>query len=77
MSVLGIVLGLLLTISAPTWLFVGLASIAPPVHMFSQLRCTYSLSIFSALWRTVVLLFFASMALTLFVTGVVMLEVTH
>ena len=38
----------------------------PPVHMYRQLRGAYGLSRFSALWRTVALLTFASIALTLF-----------
>lgn len=41
-----------------TWLQVpaGLA-FAPPVHIFFQLKDAYALSVFSALWRTVALLF--------------------
>lgn len=68
---------MLLTIQAPKWLFVLLATVVPPTHMFAQLRSAYSLSIISALWRTVLLLWFAFVTLTLFVVGVVMLEVTH
>lgn len=46
---------------------------APPIHMFSQLRHAYQLSIFGAVWRTIALLFIAfisllayAMAVTLF-----------
>jgi hypothetical protein len=38
----------------------------PPIHMYRQLRGTYALSRFSALWRTFVLLIFASIAATWF-----------
>jgi Protein of unknown function (DUF3667) len=48
----------------------GLTGIAllvvPPVHLYRQLRGAYNLSRFSALWRTVMLLFFANIALGLF-----------
>ena len=37
-----------------------------PVHMFAQLKGTYGLSVFSALWRTVFLLMFCVIAVTLF-----------
>lgn len=47
-----------------------------PVHMFAQLKGTYGLSIFSALWRTVALLFFAILASTLFVLAIIMLGLT-
>jgi len=40
----------------------------PPVHMYKQLRGAYSLSRFSAAWRTVALLNFAFMAGGLFFT---------
>ena len=42
------------------------AVVIPPVHMYRQLRRAYDLSQFSALWRTLVLLIFASIALSLF-----------
>ncbi len=47
-----------------------------PVHMFAQLKGTYGLSIFSALWRTVALLFFAVLASTLFLLAIIMLGLT-
>jgi hypothetical protein len=40
--------------------------LVPPVHIYRQLRGAYQLSRFSALWRTAMLLWFASIALTLF-----------
>lgn len=51
------------------------ASIAAPVHMFAQVKGAYGLSTFSALWRTVMLLLFCSLALALFLAAVVMLGV--
>jgi hypothetical protein len=54
---------------------VGLLAI--PVHMFAQLKGAYSLSIFSALWRTVFLLFFCNIVIGLFVTAIVYLGLGH
>jgi hypothetical protein len=47
-----------ITITAITFL--------PPIHMYRQLRGAYRLSRFSALWRTFMLLMFASIAASLF-----------
>ncbi|MBX9576156.1 MAG: DUF3667 domain-containing protein [Caulobacteraceae bacterium] len=47
-----------------------------PVHMFAQLKGTYGLSTFSALWRTVALLFFCFLASTLFLLAIIMLGLT-
>lgn len=54
---------------------VGLAAI--PVHVFAQLKGAYSLPIFSALWRTVLLLFFCNIVVALFVTAIVYLGLGH
>ena len=77
MSLLTIALQLLLTAGAPRGLSVLLFELAPPVHMFAQLRGAYSLSIFSALWRTLVLVVLACIALFLFLLGIIALEVMH
>jgi hypothetical protein len=46
---------------------IGLAiTFVPPIHMYRQLRGAYSLSWFSALWRTAMLILFAVWAATLF-----------
>ncbi|QNM82457.1 DUF3667 domain-containing protein [Sphingomonas sabuli] len=45
----------------------------PPVHMYRQLRGTYDLSRWSAAWRTVMLLLFASLSLGLFGTLLVLI----
>ena len=42
------------------------ALLAPPVHMFAQLRGAYSLRKRSALWRTIALMMFAFIALVAF-----------
>ena len=47
--------------------FIGLAIfLAPPVHIYRQLRGAYALSWFSALWRTAALLVFALVAAIIF-----------
>lgn len=66
MMFLVVVLSLCLTIDAPAWIFGTLLMVAPPVHMFAQLRGAYSLRKRSALWRTIALLTFAGVALTAF-----------
>lgn len=47
-----------------------------PMHMFAQLKGTYGLSTFSALWRTVALLFFCFLTSTLFLLAIIMLGLT-
>ena len=49
--------------------------IVPPVHMFMQLRGTYALSTFSALWRTLALLSICGTAFVLFLAFVVMMVI--
>jgi len=46
----------------------------PPLHMFLQLRGTYGLGTFSALWRTVVLLGVAGTAFTVFLGFIVIVS---
>jgi hypothetical protein len=48
-------------------------TLIPPVHMFVQLRGTYQLSIFSALWRTVALLFICGTAFSLFMLFIIVM----
>lgn len=67
MMFLVVLLSLCLTVNAPYWIFATLLLLAPPVHMFAQLRGAYSLRKRSALWRTIALLTFAGVALTAFV----------
>lgn len=74
MSILFLALGALGRMSG--W-FAGalgmVGTFAVPVHMFAQLKGAYCLSIWSALWRTVFLLFFCLFVSTLFVLAVVYL----
>jgi hypothetical protein len=48
------------------WLFGFAITFVPPIHMYRQLRGAYSLSRFSAAWRTFALIVFASLAASLF-----------
>ncbi|WFL75994.1 DUF3667 domain-containing protein [Altererythrobacter arenosus] len=47
------------------WVFTALA-IIPPVHIYKQLRGTYGISRFSALWRLILLLVFVVVILLMF-----------
>ena len=78
MAMLLMVMVLAGTVSA--WLggiviFAGMLAI--PVHVFAQLKGAYSLSIFSALWRTALLLMFCNIVIGLFVTAIVYLGLGH
>lgn len=53
------------------------AALIVPVHMFAQLKGAYSLKIFSALWRTLALLFFCNIAASLFIVSIVYLGLGH
>lgn len=44
-----------------------------PLHMFSQLRGAYGLTLFGAAWRTLILLMFCVVALTLFILAILWL----
>lgn len=61
----------------PTWdgVIAALILLAPPVHMFFQLRGTYRLSSFGALWRTVALLFITLTTSIMFVVFIVSMGV--
>ncbi|OYQ31517.1 hypothetical protein CHU95_20445 [Niveispirillum lacus] len=76
MSLLFITLSLVIKF-APTWegVIAFLILLAPPLHMFFHLRGTYRLSIFSALWRTVALLFITLATSVLFVMFIVSMGV--
>ena len=57
----------------PGGLLVAAATIIPPVHIYKQLRSAYELRRFSAFWRTMVLLVFITIVLTLFVNTLLVL----
>lgn len=54
-----------------------IAALIAPVHMFAQLKGAYSLSVFSTLWRTAVLLIFCEIAATLFIVSIIYLGLGH
>jgi hypothetical protein len=51
----------------PGWIISLLAMLAPPVHMYRQLKGTYRLGRFGAIWRTFALLVITSITSTLFI----------
>ncbi len=53
-----------------------LACLAPPLHMYLQLRDTYSLGTASTLWRTLALLFISLTVLVLYLLLILYLSVT-
>jgi hypothetical protein len=55
---------------------VGLVAVVPPIHMYLQLRDTYQLARFSALWRTCALLFMSVLVLSLYSLVVLALSAT-
>jgi hypothetical protein len=57
------------------WLIGLLVFVAPPLHMFVQLRGTYGLGKWGALWRTCMLLLVANIVLCVFVVLVLMMSV--
>ena len=75
MTLLVITASVFSVIGVKQGLIVAALTFIPPVHMYRQLRGAYSLSRFSALWRTVFLLIFASIASSLFFALLLMLGV--
>ena len=64
-------LGQIPGISGGLLFFAGV--LIPPAHIYKQLRGAYSLSRFSALWRTMVLLVFITIVLILFLNLLLLL----
>ena len=54
---------------------VGLLALVPPVHLYVQLKGTYGLTRFGALWRTIALTTFAFVAVVIFALAMVALGV--
>ena len=74
MSILFMVLGVLGRMNGWFAGVLGLVgTLAVPTHMFAQLKGTYGLSIWSALWRTCLLLFFCLLVSTFFFVAIVVL----
>jgi hypothetical protein len=57
------------------WLVVLLLFFAPPIHMFVQLRGTYNLGKWGALWRTFMLLLVANIVICVYIVLVLMMSV--
>lgn len=77
-AILGMVMGALGALNANLGrVAVLLGLVWLPVHMFMQLKGAYSLSIFSAIWRTLALVFFCNIVAGLFVAAVVYLGLGH
>ena len=73
MSLLLVTLSLLLVAGVEAgWIFTIFATIAP-LHIYKQLRGAYSLSRFSATWRLIMLLWFITIILTLFLQVLLLL----
>ena len=54
----------------------GLLFLVPPIHMHRQLKGTYELSTWSALWRSLLLTVFALIAISLFFSALVAVGVS-
>jgi hypothetical protein len=66
MSLLFIAVTIAMGVGVP-WSILGwVVTLAPPFHLYRQLRGTYGLRRRSALWRTAMLSFFITIILTLF-----------
>ncbi len=48
-----------------------------PVHIFAQLKGTYSLGVWGALWRTMVLGVFCTMVISFFIIAIIYLGLGH
>ena len=77
MSILGMVVSILGALWGGFAALGGLVfTFGVPVHMFAQLKGAYGLSWFSAAWRTLLLLVFCSLAITLFILAIIVLGLT-
>lgn len=54
----------------------GLLWLAPPFHMYAQLKGAYDLGVWSALWRTLLLMMFCILAVSIFLPAIVLLGLT-
>lgn len=75
------ILFILVSLTGPLWEpLAALGALAVclgiPAHMFAQLKGAYSLSWFSAGWRTLVLLIFCTWVISLFFLSIIMLGLT-
>lgn len=72
---LGVVLGSLF--SGLASVITGLLMLVVPVHIFAQLKGTYSLSIWGALWRTLLVSVFCLMVIAFFIIAIIYLGLGH
>jgi len=75
MSLGVILLSLLRPLGLPEVVAVLAMIFIPPIHMYRQLKGAYGLSRFSALWRTVALVIFTTIAISLFAAILLLLGV--
>lgn len=71
---------MMLSATIAAWLgaiVIPLGLLAVPVHVFAQMKGAYSLSWFSALWRTIALLVFCNIVVGLFIMAIVYLGLGH
>ena len=73
MTLLSVAVAILLAIGVPGSLTGIILSVAPPLHMFLQLKGAYQLRWWSALLRMLLLLFFTGIVLTLFLIILIVL----
>jgi hypothetical protein len=73
MSLLYIAISLLGRIGFNETLLLFGSLIIPPVHIYKQLRGTYQLGRFSALWRLIMLMFFIAIVIALFAQALLLL----
>ncbi|MBX9615965.1 MAG: DUF3667 domain-containing protein [Caulobacteraceae bacterium] len=77
MSILTMAIGILgRSESWGTSTVASLLMLSVPVHMFAQLKGTYGLSWFSALWRTLVLLSFCVLTISIFLVAIIVMGLT-
>jgi hypothetical protein len=73
MSLLFIAVSLLSLVEATVWMAGLLVAFVPPIHVYKQLRGTYGLDRFSALWRLLALSIFIWIVLALFLQALLLL----
>ncbi|MEE4538918.1 MAG: DUF3667 domain-containing protein [Erythrobacter sp.] len=73
MSLLFIAVSLLSLVEATVWMAGLLVAFVPPIHVYKQLRGTYGLDRFSALWRLLALSIFIWIVLALFLQTLLLL----
>lgn len=71
MAVLTALAVLLSRLGAGTAALGSLLCFVPPIHMYAHLKGAYRLGVFSALWRTCVLLWVATLALTTYLVFII------